>query len=298
MAKRKKTPKKKGRISIRIFLLFFMGIMALLLFSKSKHTPSIDPTLDMKVLPPDVAKVLGTNTTNYKTTIPILLYHYVEYVQDKKDTIRMSLNIPPFILEDQIKTLKDNGYIFITPYDVNHALMTKSQITKKSIMLTFDDGYRDFYTNVFPILKKYNVKAVAYVVPGFINHSNYMMENQVEEIAKSPLVEIGAHTMHHVWLKGLDAKTAKYEITESKKELEKRLHITIQAFAYPYGAFDTQTIQTVKDAGFTTAVSTLPGTEASEENKYFLYRLRPGYTTGKSLLTFLDESTKKHLASK
>jgi peptidoglycan/xylan/chitin deacetylase (PgdA/CDA1 family) len=118
-----------------------------------------------------------------------------------------------------------------------------------------------------------------------------MFTSQVEEIAKNPLVEIGAHTMDHVWLAGIAADRAHYEIAQSRKTLQDLLHLPINSFAYPYGAFDQTAIQMVKDAGFTNALSTIPGIVHSQSTEYFLYRLRPGYRTGQTLLTFLTQDT-------
>src|SRR3989344_9317567 len=148
--------------------------------------------------------------------VPILVYHYVEIVLDEKDTIRKSLNTPPYLFIEQLETLKNAGYTFITASELIDILDGKIALPQKPVLITFDDGYRDFYTDVFPILKRYNVKATAYIVSGFLDKPNYMFIDQLKEIARSGLVEIGAHTVHHYSLKGLEALTVKYEIEESK----------------------------------------------------------------------------------
>lgn len=86
--------------------------------------------------------------------------------------------------------------------------------------------------------------------------------------------------------------TAKYEIEESKTMLENMLYIPILSFAYPYGAFDSQAILLVKEAGFTTAVSSISGNDVSESNRYLLYRIHPGYRTGKELISALEKEYK------
>jgi len=250
---------------------------------------------DVTTLPPDVQQELAASPTPApqlpeKLRLPILMYHYVEYVKDKGDTIRQSLNTTPYTFERQLITLKDAGYTFLTPSDLVSALEGRSKLPQKPIILSFDDGYRDFYTDAFPLLKKYNAKAVQYVIAGFLGKPNFMYKSQVEELGKSGLVEVGAHTVHHLWLKQLNPKTVTYEVEESKKALEKILGATIHSFAYPYGAFDEQTITIVKVAGFTNAMSTIPGTEITEQNRYFLYRLRPGGRTGQQLLDYLEKA--------
>lgn len=299
--KRTKIHKKTiGFFPISIFSAVVIIFTVAVLFL-GKTMPET-PENEMATMPPDVQrlidraedandkhKVLGV----FGMRLPILMYHYVEYVEDKGDKIRQILNIEPWLFEDQIKTLKEDGYTFLTMQDVMNMFSGKEQIPEKPIVLTFDDGYRDFYTDVFPILKKYNAKAVAYVVPNFINNRNNMTTAQLEEVAKSSLVEIGAHTMNHVWLRGIKKETAENEIAESRKTLEKELGIPITAFAYPYGAFDEQAVKLVKEAGYANAVSTLSGIDAKRENLFFTFRLRPGVRSGKVLLDFLRQDSFK-----
>jgi peptidoglycan/xylan/chitin deacetylase (PgdA/CDA1 family) len=218
------------------------------------------------------------------------MYHYVEYVKDKDDTIRESLNIQPFAFEQQIKTLQDAGFTFMTVGELSKVLSGKNDLPVKPVVLTFDDGYGDFYTDVFPILKKYHVKATQYVISGVIGKPNYMYDNQIKEIIRSGLVEIGAHTVHHVSLANKLPVVAKYEIQKSKSDLERIFNIKVVSFAYPNGSFDEQAIKIVKDAGYSNAVSTVPGIDQSQNNRFFLYRLRPGYKTGEELLNYLEQS--------
>lgn len=265
-----------------------MGII----FLKQNPRSFPPPIKEQTYIPSDVQKKLGGPAayTFGSYRIPILLYHYVEYVKDKGDKIRISLNIEPDIFDLQVKTLKDDGYTFMTTAEVPDILRGTAKLPKKPVILTFDDGYRDFYEYVFPILKKYQVKAVAYIVPGFLDEPNNLTHRQLKEIADSNLVEIAAHSVNHVYLRGLDEKRVKYEVEQSKQMLEKELNIPVVSFAYPYGAFDLKAMDIVKDAGFKSAVSTIPGIDEGVQNAYFLYRLRPGVMSGKTLLDFLDQA--------
>lgn len=253
----------------------------------------IEDAIELHELPPEVKNAKPQIKSPIEVNIPILLYHYVEYVKDQGDTIRKSLDIMPFVLDAQIKTLKEAGYSFLTMADVANIIDGKVNAPSKPVVLSFDDGYRDFYTDVFPILKKYQVKATIFVVPNFLNKPNNMDIWQLKEIAKSGLVEVGAHTMDHSFLKGMRSSAVKFEVDESKKFLEKLLDRKIISFAYPYGAFDNQAAQIVKDAGFRVAVSTVRGEEVSQWNRFFLYRIRPGALYGQSLLTSLQHIIKE-----
>lgn len=220
--------------------------------------------------------------------IPILMYHYVEHVKDRKDTIRISLNILPETFESQIKTLIENHYTFLTVADVGKILDSKLNLPEKPIVFTFDDAYADFYTDVYPILKKYHVRATQYVPTEFLNRPNYMTSNQIIELANDQLIEIAAHTQHHIWLKNLTDSRAYPEIVNSKITLERLTGKPIVSFAYPYGVYGPQTAELVKRAGFTTAVATVEGLTQGQQNRYSLFRIRPGGRTGEVLINYLN----------
>lgn len=244
------------------------------------------PKNEMNSLPEELKK--DKNKSLYK--VPILMYHYVEYVTDKKDTTRQLLNVAPHIFEAQLKSLLSANYTFITAKDLGQILDEKRLLPEKPVILTFDDSHRDFYYNVYPLLKKYNVKASMYVITDFLEDSDFLTHAQLKEIVESNLVDIGAHTAHHVSLKGLPASVVEEEVYRSKSMIEDEFHIKIVSFAYPNGDFDQQSADIVRDAGFTTAVSTIPGNEVGHWNRYFIYRLRPGFRTGQELIDYLEEA--------
>jgi len=263
-------------------------------------TPVIPPTdiqqqlQQIKQLENKQASISGTlqiATVSAVLRVPILMYHYVEYVKDKNDKTRISLNTTPDVLDAEIKTLRDARYTFMTTAELADVLDGKSKLPPKPVVLTFDDGYRDFYTDAYPILKKYHAKATQYVIAGFLDRSNHLLISQLQEIAKDGLVEIGAHTVHHVWLRGASLKTVGAEVFQSRIVLEHLIQKPIVSFAYPFGAFDEQAIHVVGVAGFKTATSTLPGTEQTRINKLFLFRLRPGGRIGQALLNLLNQQT-------
>src|SRR5258708_18228886 len=247
----------------------------------------------MKKIPPDVKKAMSDNSLPASVLpsvrVPILLYHYIEYVQDKKDVTRQLLNINPNIFEQQVKTLVDAGYTFMTAQELGDILDGKGKLPQKPILLTFDDGHWDFATVVLPILKKYHVKATAYIISGFIGGADFMTSDQLKNVIASGLVEIGDHTVNHVSLKGKLYPIVQYEVDAGRILLEEQYHIHVVSFAYPGGSFDEQAIAVVKDDRFATAVSTIPGIIQSQQNRYFLFRIRPGYRMGSQLLTFLTQ---------
>jgi peptidoglycan/xylan/chitin deacetylase (PgdA/CDA1 family) len=230
-----------------------------------------------------------TELTKYR--IPILMYHYIGPRNDPDDITKNLLSTWPQILDEQIKTLKNAGYTFLKNDELADILDTKKEIPQKPVVLTFDDGYKDFYTNAYPILKKYNAKATNFVISGFINNLNHLSTGELKELSKDENIEIGAHTVNHEWLKDQNADTSKYETLENKHDLENITGKQVASFAYPYGAFDEAAIKTVKESGFRSAVSTLPGIIESNYNRFFMYRIRPGERVGQVLLDWLNQET-------
>ncbi len=304
MTTQHKTTKKKIRVKRKLhdsrriiffsllFLVLILCISGLAGFFLSNYSyqrmvaVESEPP-DMTRIPLDVRRTMRYASPSATFRVPVLMYHYIEYVTDKGDTIRQSLNVSPSIFEQQLQTLKNAGYTFLTAKEMGDVLDGKSKLPQKPILLTFDDGHRDFYTDVLPLLQKYKVKATEYIIPGFTGGSDFMTQEQLQEVIRSGLVEIGAHTVHHIALKNKPFPLVVDEVFESKKMLEDLYHIHVVSFAYPSGFFDQQAIDIVKSAGFKTAMSTIPGEDINQTNRFFIYRLRPGYRSGETLLSYL-----------
>ncbi len=218
---------------------------------------------------------LKTKVKEFK--IPIIIYHYVEVVTDKKDFIRKSLSITPEEFESQIRYLQQKGYQTIFVKEIPNIVSGKINLGNNLIALNFDDGYRDFYTDVYPILLKYKIKATVYIVPAFIGGGNYMTQQQIKEIYQSGLVEIGAHTLNHIDLPSVSLEDAQKEIIESKEYIENTFGVSVESFCYPYGFYNDKIVSIVKAAGYTTAVSEALGTTQSANNLFYLSRMRVGY---------------------
>lgn len=213
---------------------------------------------------------------NHSYEIPIITYHYVENVINKDDFIRERLSIKPQTFENQLILLKNKNYQPIWIKEIPLLLASSLKSDSKFIALTFDDAYGDFYTDVFPLIKKYNTKVTLYVIPNFINKPNYMTSNQLKEVIKSNLVEIGSHTLNHVDLPSVSSEIAYQEILKSKESLENDYSLRIETFCYPYGYYNDKVIELVKKAGYKAAVSEVVGTTQSKENLFYLSRIRVG----------------------
>lgn len=235
-------------------------------------------------------KIIGNIIPSaHSVRVPILLYHYIEVNKDPKDTIRQSLTVSPYWFEEQAKFLVQNGYTTITLEELTDALMGKKDLPPKPVILTFDDGYRDFYTDAFPILKKYNLKATNFVFPNVLNKKNNMDTWMIQEVINSGLVTIGSHTLSHAYLPKLSKELAHKEISESKIVLEQIIGKPVRVFAYPYGAFDQSVVDLVRQAGYTAAVATTRGNIHSPDTLYWFSRTRVGNLAGEMFKKKLEE---------
>jgi len=300
---------RKKELKKYTFLLVAMSIVALVFFvaffvelrkstqlnvqiNKLIEKQNIEaPYYDKSVLQlPDNLKNKGLGLN--RTKIPIIMYHYVEYVKDDGDLIRKSLDIIPSLFEGHLLALRKANYETYFVKDIPDILDGSTHYSTQSAILTFDDGYEDFYTVVFPLLKKYHVRATVYVIYNYIGRSGFLDEKQIAELAESGLVEIGSHTLDHVYLKQAPDQYAEKQIVESKQKFEERFNIKIKTFAYPYGAFNNKNIESVKKAGYTAAVSVISGVMQENENLFYMSRIRPGLFTPQTIIRVIEQMNK------
>lgn len=183
-------------------------------------------------------------------SIPILLYHYVANNPNPKDTARNSLSVSPDKFEAQMNYLAQNGYTPIT-LDTLYGIYNKqTSAPKKPIVLTFDDGYIDFYTIVYPILRKFNFHAVSFIATGLIEGSYYMNWNQIKGIQSSGLVTFEDHTVTHANLAGLTFQAALKQMIDSKNVLQSQTGYPVNFIAYPYGISNKTVQAAAQKAGF------------------------------------------------
>jgi len=224
--------------------------------------------------------------------LPIVMYHHVEIVKNSRDYNRKKLGITPQAFEKQLKLFTENGYVSYFVKDIPKLLSGEIIPARKKIVLTFDDGYKDFYTNALPLLKKYNVKATIYIISNYIGKDDYLTAFELQEIVKTKLIEIGAHTLDHKSLKSIKEDEIKKQILESKKNLEKEFGLPIETFAYPYGDYNQKVMQIAKDSEFIAAVAIDRVSALTQDNLFNLPRLRSGILTEPNALKILESYEK------
>ena len=156
----------------------------------------------------------------------------------------------------------------------------------RPLVLTFDEGYLDNYTNLLPLMQQYGYRGVLYLLGDFdIRYNQWDVAADatepradiMDEAQKQAFVaagwEIGAHTMRHLRLPELPAAEAAAEIQQSKTALEQRLGTEVISFAYPYGSLNEQVKALVADAGFTFGVATDTGGLHLEDDRMQVFRI-------------------------
>lgn len=194
--------------------------------------------------------------------VPVLMYHSVSSEKGN------ALKVPPEQLDEQFKYLKENGYTLISLDDLYNYLENNAEIPEKSIVLTFDDGYEDNYTALFPLLKKYGFRATVFVITGYVDKvGGYLTSSQLKEMNDYG-VDLESHTVNHDHLKTLSKDKQLATLTESKAFLEKLLNKKINYIAYPYGEYNNDTLECAKEAGYKLALTT-DGRWAMKKNGIF-----------------------------
>lgn len=275
----KKPQRKISFLPIGLFLFLF-SLIFLLILQVYDNPPSMwvsltpPPKLLPTPTPPPISyapQIFGN-----QVRVPILLYHYIGNNPDSKDKARESVSLGPDKFEEQMKYLADNGHATISLDILYPSLKKQLTLPQKPVILTFDDGYMDFYYNAYPILKKYHLSATVFIPTSLMNQGYYLTWDQIKEMASSGTVTFGSHGVHHYHLISLSTQALNSEIIESKKVLQNLLGIPINFLAYPYGSVNTHVIEQVKNAGYMGAVGTWPSKTQSEGTIYNMPRLRIG----------------------
>ncbi len=168
-----------------------------------------------------------------------------------------STNVSVKDFEIHLKYLVENNFQVLSLSQAI-AYLQSDQPSKKTAVITIDDGYKGFVTNALPLLKKYDIPATLFINTKTVGGGDYMTWDQLKDVVKHG-VEIGNHTHSHDYFLNLPEtsryKTFKDEIDLSQSIIRMRLDIEPIVFSYPYGEFDVEMKKIVKQAGFVAAAA-------------------------------------------
>ncbi len=211
----------------------------------------------------------------YCVTVPVLMYHHIQPTKDAAQKKQSGLNVDNGMFDLQMEYLKSHGYTTITAKQLIDSLRTHVSLPKKSIVLTFDDGYKDNYTYALPIFKKYGVTANLMLATGLMEGADYLSWDQVNEM-KNNGVYFTDHTWSHYGVGRGSQDKIKFEIETAKKQIEDHTGQHVDIFTYPYGSFSNAAISILQQDGFLGAFSTIPGFSQCDSFIMNLHRTRIG----------------------
>ena len=193
-------------------------------------------------------------------------------------------NTSPQVFRQQMSFLHQNGYSAISLEKAVNALKGRAY-DPKSVVITFDDGYRDFYTEALPVLRELQMTATLFVVTGLTGNSRSRFKGkdcltwtEVKELRANG-IEVGSHTVTHPELKSMNLARIEDEIGRSKQTIEEETGEPVHSFSYPYAfpelnhSLTAFLSQTLEKYGYENGVSTILGTAQRNSDRFFLPRI-------------------------
>lgn len=190
--------------------------------------------------------------------VPVLFYHKISKPWPDA-RVRGGFTPPPRFFK-QMSYLKKNGFVFYTASELIKYFQQNGKFPPKGIALTFDDGWKDNYTDAFPVLKQLGIKATIFIIPSSIGKvyagataageqpHEHLSQDEIMEMSQWG-IEFGSHTMNHRLLNEISEPEVKLEIEAAKQVIENLLQKPCLTFAYPAGFFSDTARRVVEQAG-------------------------------------------------
>jgi peptidoglycan/xylan/chitin deacetylase (PgdA/CDA1 family) len=200
--------------------------------------------------------------------IPALLYHKVD--DPPADARLRGPYTPPARFAKQMAFLKKEGIDCYTVSEMVGYFREHASFPPHGLAVTFDDGWKDNYEKAFPILRRLGIKATMFLVSSCVGEVSakavaegespraHLSREEVVEMSAHG-IEFGSHSVNHRLLHQLPINEVKFEVEESKRQIESLLGKPCRAFSYPAGFFTEEIQQLVKQAGYEVAFSTIYG---------------------------------------
>jgi peptidoglycan/xylan/chitin deacetylase (PgdA/CDA1 family) len=209
------------------------------------------------------------------------MYHSVG-VPPKGAKMR-SLYVTPRMFAFQMWYLNFAGFK-VVPLSGIVDFVKGNSTTQKIVAITFDDGYRDFYDNAWPVLKAYGYPSAVFLVSGLIGKENSWDKDELgiekELLGKNDIGELkeagvtfGSHTRSHPFLTKLSGEELAGEIGSSRCDLEKDMALPVDFFCYPYGDMNEKVRNAVREAGYLAAFTTGRGFVHEGDDLFALRRV-------------------------
>jgi peptidoglycan/xylan/chitin deacetylase (PgdA/CDA1 family) len=211
---------------------------------------------------------LSAKNTSYPY-VPVLCYHRIN------PKISSIYDLTPENLAAHLQFFRDNGYHPITAIQYIQSQEHPQNLPDKPVILTFDDGNKDHYLYVFPLLRQFGYKATFFVNPGPILEKNkYAMSwDELLEMSQAGM-DIESHTFSHPFLTKTNTRPddphylqwLEHELRDAKMTLEQQLHTKVELLAYPFGWFNCIIEAKAVEAGYQGIFSVNWGVNQTTEN--------------------------------
>lgn len=214
----------------------------------------------------------------------ILTFHAI-------DERRSIASMPPRVFRRAVEMLREAGARTLALSDLLECLRSGDPFPPRSIVITFDDGYRSLYEVAFPLLQRHGLSATVFLTVGDGQTSRSLPSlegramlswSEIREMQGHGIV-FGAHTCTHPDLTLLPTDRAEVEVLRSKTILEQALGDPVRHFAYPYGRYDDR-IRDIVRSHFQSACSDVLGRVTRRSDPYGLERLDTYYLRNERLL--------------
>lgn len=210
--------------------------------------------------------------------IPVLLYHSIADPTERASRFTIS----PKMFAEHMAYLDGEGHRCLTVSQLLPVLAGSQALPAKAVLVTFDDGYRDFLTDALPIMERHGIASTLYVVSGFMGEGDRPGRNrsgdamltwgELAEVTGRG-VEVGGHTHTHPMLDTLPHAAATEEITRCKDLIESHVGATAASFAYPHGYSSAWVRTAVKRAGYTSACAVRNAMSHTADDPFAIARL-------------------------
>lgn len=207
--------------------------------------------------------------------LPTLMYHHVENLDKAKTEGHASLTVGTENFRKHMQYLKDKAYNVLSMTSLLDFFDHGTAIPKKSVLLTFDDGYEDFNTDAAPILREFGFPSTMFIPTGLVQNPGYLQWSEIKDLSANSKVQMSNHTWSHHNMAASSAVIQK-EIGTADTQLTQAGLNTPKFFAYPYGLTSKQAVSYLSQTGYLIAFTTEHGSTLCKQQRLTLPRIRVG----------------------
>jgi peptidoglycan/xylan/chitin deacetylase (PgdA/CDA1 family) len=231
-----------------------------------------------------IVNPLQWHNSETRPSIPILMYHSIADEDETAAHPYYRTATAPHVFAAQMDTLRQAGYSVITLAEAIRRLRTPES-ANRSVVITFDDGYRNFHSDAFPVMNQYGFTATMFLPTAYIandhrifNGKECLSWSEIRELQRYGIA-FGSHTVNHPQLHDCAPHSIREELVGSKQIIEQALGCPVESFAYPYAfpeaddSFKARLRDTLSQAGYQNGVCTTIGRPDSVADLFFLKRL-------------------------